>query len=128
VLVAVIGLGWLSAAGKAGRRLDDPHDWVRVEVATAIARGVRVIPVLVRGAPMPDGRDLPEDLAGLARINALHVRHETFRDDAARLVTAVDRVLGHADGLLGAAERARQLHHGQVREGAGANSHREDTR
>src|ERR1700761_4255959 len=53
VLVAVIGPGWLAAAGKRGRRLDDPDDWVRVEVRTALERGVRLIPVLVGDAPMP---------------------------------------------------------------------------
>src|SRR6185437_9100205 len=75
VLVAVIGPSWLSAAGKHGRRLDDPHDWVRVEVGTALKRGVRVIPVLMGGAVMPGRDDLPDDLADLARRSALHIRH-----------------------------------------------------
>jgi hypothetical protein len=93
VLVAVIGPGWLTAGDTRGRRLDDPYDWVRVEVGTALARGVRVIPVLVGGAVMPARGDLPEDLAGLARRNALRVRHESFRADAGQLVTVVERVL-----------------------------------
>ena len=97
VLVAVIGPGWLTARDTQGRRLDDPHDWVRVEVRTALARGVRVIPVLVRDAVMPDREDLPKDLAGLARRAALRVRHESFRDDAARLVAAVAQVLAWTD-------------------------------
>jgi capsular polysaccharide biosynthesis protein len=104
VLVAVIGPGWLSAADKLGRRLDDPYDWVRVEVGTALTRGVRVIPVLVGGAVMPGRGDLPEDLAGLGRRNALPVRHESFRDDAARLIAAVERVL--ASPAEGGAEGA----------------------
>src|SRR5215469_14357730 len=54
VLVAVIGPGWLAAADKrGGRRLDDPDDLVRLEIGTALVRGVRVIPVLVEGAVMP---------------------------------------------------------------------------
>jgi hypothetical protein len=93
VLVVVIGPGWLTATDTRGRRLDDPNDWVRVEVRTALARGARVIPVLVRDAVMPNRGDLPEDLAGLARRAALRVRHESFRDDAARLVAAVAQVL-----------------------------------
>ena len=96
VLVAVIGPGWLAAAGDRGRRLDDPYDWVRVEVGTALARNVRVIPVLVGGAVMPTRDELPEELAGLARRNALRIRHESFRADAGQLVAVVERVLASA--------------------------------
>ena len=61
VLVAVIGKRWLSAADEEGRRrLDNPDDFVRVEVCTALKRGVRVIPVLVEGALMPPASQLPE--------------------------------------------------------------------
>jgi hypothetical protein len=93
VLVAVIGPGWLTAAGEHGRRLDDPSDWVRVEVGTALSRGVRVIPALVGGANMPTREDLPGELAGLARRNALRIRHESFRADAGHLVEVIERVL-----------------------------------
>jgi len=94
VLVVVIGPGWLSAVSRrGGRRLDDPDDLVRVEVGTALERGLRVIPVLVEDAVMPGWDELPSDLAGLARRNALPVRHETFRDDAKRLVTALEQAL-----------------------------------
>jgi len=64
VLLAVIGPGWLTAPDEAGqRRLDDPDDLVRLEVEAALARDVRVIPVLVEDATMPRRKDLPEDLA-----------------------------------------------------------------
>ena len=67
VLLAVIGPNWLTAADEQGhRRLDDPDDIVRLEIEDALARDVRVIPILVEGAAMPGQRDLPESLAGLA--------------------------------------------------------------
>jgi len=97
VLVAVIGPGWLTAADERGRRLDDPSDWVRVEVETTLARGVPLIPVLVRDAVMPATADLPDGLAGLAHRQALAVRYESFRHDAARLVSAVERALDPGD-------------------------------
>src|SRR5437762_1624882 len=51
VLLAIIGPNWLTAADKEGyRRLDDPEDMVRLEIETALARDVRVIPILVEGA------------------------------------------------------------------------------
>jgi TIR domain len=94
VLLAIIGPNWLTAANELGqRRLDDPDDIVRLEIEAALARDVRVIPILVEGAVMPHRRDLPESLAGLARRNALLIRHESFRHDAGRLVEAIERVL-----------------------------------
>jgi len=66
---------------------------VRLEIEAALARDVRVIPILVEGAVMPTRQDLPESLAGLTRRNALVIRHESFRYDAGRLVTAIERVL-----------------------------------
>jgi hypothetical protein len=63
VLLAVIGGRWLEAAGPDGRRLDDPDDFVRLEIEAALARGVRVIPVLVDGTTMPRPDQLPASLA-----------------------------------------------------------------
>lgn len=76
VLLAIIGPAWLITTDEQGnRRLDDPGDIVRLEVEAALARGVRVIPILVEGAVMPGRHDLPESLAGLARRHALLIRY-----------------------------------------------------
>jgi hypothetical protein len=94
VLLAIIGPTWLTAADARGRRrLDDPDDIVRLEVEAALARNVRVVPILIDGAIMPTRSDLPESLAGLARRNALPIRHDSFRSDAGRLITAIERIL-----------------------------------
>jgi hypothetical protein len=94
VLVAVIGPNWLTAADERGHwRLDDPDDFVRLEIEAALARGVPVIPVLAEGAVVPHRQDLPESLAGLARRHALLIRHESFGSDARRLVTAIERFI-----------------------------------
>ena len=75
LLVAVIGPRWASTQDAHGRRrLDDPADFIRVEVETGLRRPeVRVVPVLVQGARMPDADELPASLAELARRNALEV-------------------------------------------------------
>jgi TPR repeat protein len=97
VLVAVIGKRWLSAADQEGRRrLDNPEDFVRAEVGTALKRGVRVIPVLVEGAVMPPADQLPEELKPLARRNALSLSHDGFRADSERLMDSVGEVLAAA--------------------------------
>jgi Tol biopolymer transport system component len=109
VLLAVIGPNWLTATDKrGGRRLDDPGDRVRLEIEAALARDVRVIPVLAQGAIMPGREDLPESLAGLARRNALFIRHESFRTDAGRLVTAIEGVLAAASSTAGPQASGRQ--------------------
>jgi TIR domain len=94
VLLAVIGPRWLAATDEDGRRrLDDPDDLVRLEIAAALERDIRVIPILIEGAAMPRRQQLPEALAGLARRNALILRHESFRADADRLLAAVEPIL-----------------------------------
>lgn len=76
VLLALIGPHWLTAKDARGhRRIDDENDFVRIEVRTALDRGIRVVPVLVDGAPMPGTADLPEDLQRLVRLQALVLRH-----------------------------------------------------
>lgn len=72
VLLALIGPRWMTADTTAGnRRLDEPDDYVVAEIAAALERDLRVIPVLLEGAPMPEAADLPERIRGLARRNAV---------------------------------------------------------
>jgi hypothetical protein len=123
VLVAVIGPGWLAAADQqGGRRLDDPDDLVSLEIGAALARRVRVIPVLVEGAVMPRREDLPDNLADFARRNALRVRHESFRDDAGRLIAAIERVVAAAAVADGAEDDqpARDVSGAMIKEDRGA--------
>ena len=88
VLLVIIGRQWLATEGDGCRRLDRPDDPVRVELETAFRRGLRVIPLLLDGATMPRAGDLPDALAGLARLNALRVGYHSSRSDLARLVEA----------------------------------------
>jgi len=97
VLIAVIGVHWLSAVDpQGGRRLDNAEDYVRLEIATALRREIRVIPVLVDGAKMPEVRELPDDLRSLVRRNALQLSQDRFRSDSELLITAVDHALKEA--------------------------------
>jgi hypothetical protein len=92
VLLAVIGARWLTVTGKDGRRrIEDPGDYVRLEIESALARDVRVIPVLVDGARMPAAADLPPSLAGLARRQAVELSPGSF--DTSRLLEVLDRTL-----------------------------------
>jgi hypothetical protein len=92
VLLAVIGSRWLTVTDKNGRRrLDDPADFVRLEIEAALERGVRIIPVLVDGASMPSGAELPTSLEKLTRRQALVLSPDRF--DTSRLLKALNATL-----------------------------------
>ncbi len=102
VLIVVIGDEWLNIRDAQGRRrLDDPHDFIRLEVAAALSRDIRVVPVLVDGAQMPRAEDLPEALQGLARRQAVSVHHNQWEGSTAKLIQALQRLLGER-GAAGA--------------------------
>jgi formylglycine-generating enzyme required for sulfatase activity len=103
VLIALIGRQWLSIKDKDGkRRLDSPEDFVRIEIATALKRNIRVIPVLVDSVDMPQPSELPENLKALARRNALQVNHHSFNPDVYRLIE-------HTKSALDEAEESREM-------------------
>jgi hypothetical protein len=92
VVLAVIGPQWLSIVGTDGkRRLDDPDDYVRIELGRALALDKRVIPVLVGGATMPAADRLPDDLTQLGLRQAFTLDDATWRRDVDDLV---NRLLG----------------------------------
>lgn len=89
-LIAVIGREWLSATDANGaRRLDDPQDFVRLEISTALELETKVIPVLVQGAPQLRAADLPDDLQKLANLNSVEVSDTRFHSDVDRLIDAM---------------------------------------
>jgi hypothetical protein len=92
ILIALIGDQWLTSTGKgSGRRLDNPDDFVRLEIVTALKRNIRTIPVLVEGATIPQLKDLPDELRTLSRRNAIEVRDTTWRQDVTSLIKAIEK-------------------------------------
>lgn len=88
IVLAVIGPGWLNITDEIGRRrLENPADFVRVEIASAIRAEKRVIPVLVNRAEMPRATELPEELRILSRLNAVRLTQERFKPDAQGLIS-----------------------------------------
>jgi tetratricopeptide (TPR) repeat protein len=94
VFLTVIGPNWLDAKDKAGQRLvHRPKDSVAIEISAALARNIRVIPVLVDGARMPEESELPDFLKPLARLQAVEVRQLHFDRDAEGVVESVREAL-----------------------------------
>jgi formylglycine-generating enzyme required for sulfatase activity len=88
VLLALIGPGWIDATDpKTGRRrLENPNDFVRIEIGEALARHIPVVPVLIDDTPMPDVELLPKDLKELVDRQAEFVEYRTFDVDVERLI------------------------------------------
>ena len=94
VFLAVMGPNWIDARDDAGRRrIENPEDFVTIEIAAALARDIRVIPVLIDGARIPKADELPDALKPLVRRNAVEVRNAQFGRDAEVLVEKVREAL-----------------------------------
>lgn len=121
VLLAVIGRQWLVSTDGVSRRLDNPQDFVRLEVTAALQRKIRIIPVLVGGATMPQAQDLPEELAPLALRQAVELSDLRWKHDMGRVVVALEKAIAErkearlraeqeeAEQRLQAAEEQRRL-------------------
>jgi hypothetical protein len=95
VLLAVIGPTWATVTGSDGsRRLDNPNDYVRLEIGSALKRGIPVIPVLVHEAHMPPLEQLPDDLKDLRYRNSVELTHARWNSDVALLVNALKSYVG----------------------------------
>jgi TIR domain/WD40-like Beta Propeller Repeat len=94
-VLAIIGPKWTDIRNEAGqKRLDDPDDFVRIELEAALARNVPVVPVLVGHAPMPGTSQLPSTLSSLAFRQSIEVRPDPdFHNDATRLVSALKAII-----------------------------------
>lgn len=95
VFLAVIGPTWLDCRNPDGaRRLDDPQDWVRIEIAQALLReGVTVIPVLVRDARFPKSEELPEDLKALTGRHYQELRERDWKHHVEELIRVIEKEL-----------------------------------
>lgn len=90
VLMVLIGKDWLTTSdGQGKRRLDDPADYVRLEIASALAAKKRVMPILIDGADMPDEAALPDDLKPLASQQASRLTHDNFNSDMAGIIASI---------------------------------------
>jgi hypothetical protein len=93
-VLVLIGADWADAPNERGeRRLDDPSDFVRIEIATALRREIPVIPILLNGASMPPADQLPEDVQPLLRRQACALTDVSFRTGVARLVDQLGEIL-----------------------------------
>ena len=100
-VIALIGPQWLDVRAPDGaRRLDDPTDFVRLELETALRRRITVIPVLVEGVSMPSADELPRTLVEFPRLQALELSHDHWRRDTGRLIDELPPAVRRGTGRL----------------------------
>jgi hypothetical protein len=93
-VIAIIGRHWLTETDENGkRRLDDPADFVRVELAAALRSKIPVIPVLVDGAQMPSADELPSDIVELTRRQALEISDVRWKGDVDQFIMSLERLV-----------------------------------
>ena len=93
VLLAVIGRDWVDATDEDGaRRLEDPGDYVRLEIEAGLARGIRVVPILMHGARIPKTTQLPDSLVPLLERSAVELSRAHWDFDVDKLAAALERI------------------------------------
>jgi hypothetical protein len=106
VVIALMGRGWLEAKDSDGhRRLDDPDDFVRREIESALAQGVVVVPATVQGAELPRAEELPSSIAALTRRQGFQLSDTGWRDDVGRLIRRLEEVAEEQADPAAAADR-----------------------
>jgi hypothetical protein len=94
VAVILIGRRWLERDSGGVRRLDHPDDSLRAEVTTALRLKLKIVPLLVAGAGIPEHGDLPPEVAPITEWQALRIDDDDFDHDSTRLIKALERQLG----------------------------------
>lgn len=97
IMLVIIGPDWMAYnSEKNTYRINEKNDWVRLEIATALQRNIRVVPVLLEGASLPDEELLTDDLKPLLRRQSYEISNKRWKYDSEQLVEFLKKVLGQA--------------------------------
>ena len=116
VMIVVMGKRWAGTGKIGSRRIDDPGDFVRLEVASGLKRPeLKIVPALISGAKMLGPSALPEELKELSRRNAIELSDTRWREDVERLMASLERDMAAAAPRRAAAaelvRKAREITH-----------------
>jgi hypothetical protein len=95
VMLVIIGPDWRAYnAEKQSYRINESTDWVRKEIASALERDIRVIPVLLDGGQMPEEDEVPDDLKPLLLRQAYEISNKRWKYDCDQLIITLKKALG----------------------------------
>ncbi len=121
LMLVLIGRDWLSGKDASGqRRLDDPADFVRLEIAAALNRNIAITPLLLQGAQMPQAEQLPEAIRDLAYRNGFELSHNRWESDVQELMRRLGLAAPPEAAATAAAARGAQVRPGKRWLAAGA--------
>ena len=93
-MVAIVGKDWLQLGPEGNKGIHNPDDFVRIELATALKQGVKIVPVLLGNAQMPPASTLPADIAPFGRLEAKRVIRDYWKQDVATLAKTLEASVG----------------------------------
>jgi hypothetical protein len=97
IMLVIIGPDWMAYNNEKNTyRINEKNDWVRTEIATALQRNIRVVPVLLEGAALPDEALLTDDLKPLLRRQSYEISNKRWKYDSEQLIAFLKKVLGQA--------------------------------
>jgi hypothetical protein len=98
-MLVIIDKDWAGNKDEKGRRrLENPHDYVRMEIETALKRDIVVTPVLVKGAQMPDAEELPAEIRDLVYRNAFELTYNRWESDVQEMIRRLGLDLPKREG------------------------------
>ncbi|HEX6437649.1 MAG TPA: hypothetical protein VF182_11000 [Candidatus Binatia bacterium] len=93
MLLVLIGREWIKMTDKSGvPRLENPEDFVRLEILAGLEQKTVIVPVLLADAEMPSAQALPAPLQPFARRNAIEISDSRFHSDVDRLIEAIEKI------------------------------------
>lgn len=112
VLLVVIGPSWETIEQDGIRRLDNPKDWVRLEVESALSRGIPIIPVLVNRQLMPKPENLPTSIRKICDRQSTNIEKDYFLEHhMSRLIDTVrERLVEYRTKLIKIDKSKPSLH------------------
>ncbi len=93
IFLLLIGENWLKTHDHFGRRrIDDPSDWVRLEIETALSKNITIIPILIGSTSLPQKEALPESISKITDFQSLKLRESYWLKDVKVLIKRLEQL------------------------------------
>lgn len=96
VMLVIIGPNWIGNRNNGTARINDPNDWIRMEVSSALQRKILIIPILVDGASFPKEEELPPEIRPLLNRQSYELSNKRWQYDTDRLIDFLINIVGIA--------------------------------
>ena len=111
VVLVIVYHRWMGESAESGKsRIDDPNDFVRIEIESALSREIPIIPLFIEDAVIPSENDLPETMKGLVARHGMKVNNDPyFHRDMDRLINHLEPILQFKKSDLATLKKLRKF-------------------